>query len=210
MVFVLSRFESFAEIVCIESSKGPYNTLRLMAQDLLSDCIIVTGNINLNLNLYDIADVYRRKECACLLVLEQLKNHKTEKDKVCLRFFPNLKATPVYGITSDHRVISYADLLLCSRHFNIPHALLAELEFGLQLMRSFPSFTLYTNLRDCECYFMSKTMLKLLDTVPTIDDLRVGSVGLYKIDRLLICYDSSSALLQVAFRLRKNAGYHSF
>lgn len=47
---------------------------------------------------------------------------------------------------------------------------------------------------------MSKTMLKLLDTVPTIDDLRVGSVGLYKIDRLLICYDSSSALLQVAIQ----------
>ncbi|CBK19799.2 uncharacterized protein [Blastocystis hominis] len=152
VVVCTEGLESFVDIVCFENSKGTYDTLRQMVPSIKSDCIVVTSNFNLHLNLHDIANVYRRKECACLFVLEQLKDHTTAKDG----------ANPVYGITSDHHIISYADLLSRSNSLNIPHSLLID----------YPSFCLYTNLHDCECYFMSKVMLQLLDTVQAIDDFK--------------------------------------
>ena len=81
---LLFRLESFVDIVCFENSKGTYDTLRQMVPNLKSDCIVVTSNFNLHLDLYDIANVYRRKECACLFVLEQLKDHTIVKDGVGL------------------------------------------------------------------------------------------------------------------------------
>lgn len=123
---LFSRLESFVDIVCFENSKGTYDTLRQMVPSIKSDCIVVTSNFNLHLNLYDIANVYRRKECACLFVLEQLKDHTIVKDGVCTFAFSDIQANPVYGITSDHHIISYADLLSRSNSLNIPHSLLIE------------------------------------------------------------------------------------
>ena len=74
--------EPFVNVVSLEGSRGSADSLRQLAPQISHSCIVITGNPNLSLNLYDVADMYRRNDCLCLMVLEQIKNRQVDKNKV--------------------------------------------------------------------------------------------------------------------------------
>ncbi|KNB41711.1 translation initiation factor EIF2b gamma subunit [Blastocystis sp. subtype 4] len=148
----MEGFEKFVKVVQIDGYKGSADALRKVASMISLNVVVVTGIPNLKMNLLNALDVYRRKECICLIVLEKLNDHKADKNK----------ANPVYGITSDQRILSYADLLVRSKELNIPKALLQD----------YPSFTLYTNLVDRNIVICGNTFISLLNAIPSADDLK--------------------------------------
>lgn len=75
-------FEKFVTVVQIDGYKGSADALRKVASMISLDVVVVTGIPNFKMNLLNALDVYRRKECICLIVLEKMKNHKADKNKV--------------------------------------------------------------------------------------------------------------------------------
>ena len=77
-----SSFEKFVKVVQIDGYKGSADALRKVASMISLNVVVVTGIPNLKMNLLNALDVYSRKECICLIVLEKLNDHKADKNKV--------------------------------------------------------------------------------------------------------------------------------
>lgn len=120
------RKESFVDVIQLNGFRGSADALRLLKPQINSDCIVVTGNVPLCMDLYSIANVYRCKECACLVILGKDEKHVADKNKVCVVTMSHTKANPIYGITDDMRILSYGDLLARNKDFKLPCALIRE------------------------------------------------------------------------------------
>lgn len=76
--------ESFVNVIQLNGFRGSADALRQLKPQINSDCIVVTGNVSLCMDLYSIANVYRCKECAYLVVLGKDEKHVADKNKVCV------------------------------------------------------------------------------------------------------------------------------
>ena len=170
--------ESFVNVIQLNGFRGSADALRQLKPQINSDCIVVTGNVPLCMDLYSIANVYRCKECAYLVVLGKDEKHVADKNKVCVAALTDAQANPIYGITDDMRILSYGDLLARNKDFKLPCALIRELLLVDRLRRRYPSFKLYSNLFDTGVYFLNRLSLDYLDLVPKADDLKVSAVRL--------------------------------
>lgn len=70
-------------VIQLNGFRGSADALRQLKPQINSDCIVVTGNVPLCMDLYSIANVYRCKECAYLVVLGKDEKHVADKNKVC-------------------------------------------------------------------------------------------------------------------------------
>lgn len=76
------REESFVDVIQLNGFRGSADALRQLRPQIHNDCIVVTGNIMRNVDLYSIANMYRCEECAFFVVLSMDEKHVADKNKV--------------------------------------------------------------------------------------------------------------------------------
>ena len=74
--------ESFVNVIQLNGFRGSADALRQLRPQIHNDCIVVTGNIMRNVDLYSIANMYRCEECAFFVVLSKDEKHVADKNKV--------------------------------------------------------------------------------------------------------------------------------